>query len=542
MGATKEIRLQGVPLSRGFAVAKACLLNDDRHANLTVYKVQDTEIERETARLDRAIDIAGKRLDEIQERVKQQLGPAEAEIFVAHKMILNDAKLREEIMTRMTDRGNNAEAAIVKVLDSYEARLAAIDDEYMSARATDFGEIKRRLLDVLGNLSISMQCDKEHCDQFGRRVVVAEHLTPSLTIEVNPEETAAFVTEHGGINCHAAILARAIGIPAVSGIPNLRDYISCGTELLINGGTGEVIVCPSEETISKATAENPQTIDGLPPAEEPLDNFMVMANVSLTSDISSALKMNAEGIGLYRTEFEIIAAERFFSEDELVERYTAAAEAMSGTRVIFRLFDIGSDKSLPFMEIPHENNPSLGWRGTRLLLGRDEILRTQARALARTSQGGRVHVMYPMIIDLDQFIEAKRRFTEAIEGIPAGKILHGIMFEVPSACLQAGELYEAIDFGSVGTNDLTQYLFAVDRENDMVSYDYNPDRPAFWKLLKLIADSAREAGKPLSVCGELAGYPKYVPKLIEVGINAVSVSPRRITEVRQAARAATATK
>jgi len=219
----------------------------------------------------------------------------------------------------------------------------------------------------------------------------------------------------------------------------------------------------------------------------------------------------------------------------LCNRYLSVGKAMAGHMVVFRLFDLGSDKTKPFMKIPEEENPSLGWRGSRLLLGKRELLRTQARALGRISSNGRLHVMYPMIIDVDQFLEIRGAFMEAIADIPHGLIRHGIMFEVPSACLQARELLEAADFASIGTNDLTQYLFAVDRDNESVMYDYNPDRTPFWNVIRGIADAARETGKPLSVCGELAGDPKYVPRLMDLGIETVSVSARRIPAVRIAA-------
>ncbi|MFC1461695.1 putative PEP-binding protein, partial [Verrucomicrobiota bacterium] len=396
------------------------------------------------------------------------------------------------------------------------------------------GEVKRRLLDVLGNMKPSLQCDKGHCQQGRNRIVVAEELTPALTVDIDPEQTIGFVTEHGGVNSHAAILARAMGIPAVSGLAGIRDRIGCGVELLINGERGEVVIWPTDETLSTAL-QSERCAVGMPEPVSPVSGFKVMANVNMTPDIEQCLKMRAEGIGLYRTEFEIIAAGRFLSEDELYERYVSVRKAMADKTVVFRLFDIGSDKTLPFMEIPKEANPSLGWRGARLLLGKTELLGTQARALARASKVGPVHVLYPMIIELEQFLELKEVFMKEISNVSYGEIRHGVMFEVPSACAQAKKLFQHVDFASIGTNDLTQYFFAVDRENERVSYDYNPDRPVFWNLLTDIADAAYEAGKSLSVCGELAGDPAYVPKLMAAGIDTVSVSARRIPEVRIAA-------
>jgi phosphotransferase system enzyme I (PtsI) len=540
---TREIRFQGLALSKGCAVGHVCMFNENRHSNLPMYRVDEEGAAKEKERVKRAIGIVGEQLETIRAKVEKEIGLPESEIFVAQKMILEDPSLSTEVIKDIDTKGSNAETAITHVLDSYEARISAIDDEYISARATDFGEIKRRLLDSMGNMNPSLQCDKENCAMGRNRIIVAEELTPSLTIDIDPSQTLGFVTEHGGVNSHAAILARAMGIPAVSGLSDIRDQLGCGVELLLDGNSGEVVIWPSDDTVAKALSAQPAT-RGMPDPVDPVDGFKVMANISWASDIDESLRMKAEGIGLYRTEFELMAAERFLSEDELYERYLAVGKAMAGKTVIFRLFDIGSDKALPFMEIPEEENPSLGWRGARLLLGKSDVLKTQARALARVSsgKGGRIHVMYPMIIDVEQFLEIKKIFIEAAEGISHGEIRHGIMFEVPSACLQAKELFEHVDFASIGTNDLTQYLFAVDRDNEMVSYDYNPDRPVFWNLIKSMADAAKEAGKPLSICGELAGNEEYIPRLIEAGITSVSVSPRRIPDARNSAMAAGARK
>jgi phosphoenolpyruvate-protein kinase (PTS system EI component) len=261
-----------------------------------------------------------------------------------------------------------------------------------------------------------------------------------------------------------------------------------------------------------------------------------MANLSLHSDIADAHEMKAEGVGLFRTEFEIIAKQRMFSEDELNAEYRQILESFGKETVFLRAFDLGSDKSAPFLNVPREENPSLGWRGSRLLLGVKDLFRGQARALARLSGEFDVHIMYPMIVDLDQFIKMRDMFNDFSADIDKGEVKHGVMFEIPSACLCAGEILQEADFGSVGSNDLTQYLFAVDRENERVAYDYNPDRPVFWKLMGQIAAAGRERGKPVSVCGEMAGEPHYVHKLMDAGINSVSVSPRRIPAVRLAAK------
>lgn len=531
-----ETHLKGLALSEGYAAARVCLFNEHRHRNLPVYNVKGAGIEREIDRVKQAVRIAEDRLNEIREQVEKRIGVAEAEIFVAHQMILKDKALHERIHALIEKEGINAESAVTRTLDEVEARLRDVDDEYIKERASDFGEIKRRLLDVLANLTPSLQCSATggHCQKGKNRIVVAEELTPSLTVELDTDQVMGFVTERGGVNSHAAILARALGVPAVSGLAGIRQQILCGTEILVNGNTGEVVVWPTEETILAVRQVQPTPMR-MPLPVDPVPGLKVMANISMASEIDDAILMKAEGVGLYRTEIEVIAAGRLLSEDELYERYAAVRRAVEGHAVIYRLYDLGSDKTLPTVTLPEEDNPSLGWRGARLLLGKTDLFRTQARALARVSQIGPVHVMYPMVIDLEQFLRLKKAFETATADIQRGEIHHGVMFEVPSACLQAGELLDHADFGSVGTNDLTQYLFAVDRGNEYVAYDYNPDRPVFWNLLQTMATAARARQKSLSVCGELAGDPRFVPQLKALGIDTISVSARRIPVVRAVA-------
>lgn len=530
--AKSEIRLKGLPMSPGISIARVCMFNEKRHSNLPVYKVQGSGIELEIARVRRAVEIAGSKLDDLQEQVRERIGKAEAEIFVAQKMILEDNALFDKVSELIKEHFVNAENAVSSVLDSYETRLQEMDNEYIRERASDFGEVKRRILDVLSDMKPALQCgNKEHCQRGRNRIIVAEELTPSMTVDIETDQVLGFVSERGGQNSHGAILARALGIPAVSGLPGIRNTVGCGIELLINGNTGEVVIWPTEETITRARVEQDKPIK-LPPPSPPIPGFKVMANINLASDAREAMDMMAEGIGLYRTELEIIATGTLLSEDELFARYSSVIKQMQGKPVTFRVFDVGSDKPFPFLQIPREENPSLGLRGGRLLLGRKELLKSQARALARASVTGPVNIMYPMVIDLAQFLELKAVVEDAIKDIPKGVIRHGVMFEVPSACLDAAEILEIADFGSIGTNDLIQYMFAIDRNNELVAYDYKPGRPVLWKMIKLVADAAAAAGKPLSICGELAGEPVYLAQIRKLGIDTVSVSSRLIPSIR----------
>ena len=264
-----DIRLKGLALSKGCAVANVCLFNETRHSNLPMYKIEGEGIAREVARVEGAIDIAGKKLDAIRAKVEKRIGHAEAEIFVAHRMILDDPELLRAVREHIETENVNAEAAIISVLNSYEARIQALDDEYIRERATDFGEIKRRLLDVLGNMRPELQCDRAHCQKGKNRIVVAEELTPSLTVDIDPDSTLGFITERGGVNSHAAILARALRIPAVSAIQGIRERARCGTTVLVNGTTGEVVLWPSEEMIAKELGPGPR-VHGEPEASEAL--------------------------------------------------------------------------------------------------------------------------------------------------------------------------------------------------------------------------------------------------------------------------------
>lgn len=533
---TIETRFQGIPVSGGIAVGKVCLFNESRHNKLALYKVSGEGKQQEKDRVRRALDVSATRLVELIDHVAEQIGPAEAKIFEAQQMIMGDSKLVARIFRQIDSLGLNAEAAITQTLDGYEARLLEVDNEYIKERATDIGEIRRRLLDVLGNMRPSFQCadDLQHCQKGRDRIVVAEELTAGLTVELDPARTWAFVTERGGPTSHAAILARAMGVPAVCGIKNIHQLLSCGTELLVNGDTGEVLAWPSEEKIAEALSGQIPPGRGATPVE-PVDQLTVLANISRVEDAAEAVRQRAEGVGLYRTEFEFLSAGRPLTEDEQVEHYRSVVRTMEGLPVCFRLLDIGGDKAGAFLDIPREDNPHLGLRGSRLLLEYPDLLASQARAITRVARDTPVDVLYPMVIDLEQFLKLRALFDRSVADLPPGRLRHGVMFEVPSACLEARELLEEADFGSVGTNDLVQYLFAVDRNNELVAADYTPDKPVFWSLLARLAEAARATGRDLSVCGEVAGVVRFLPKLMELGLTTLSVSPRLIPQVRLAA-------
>jgi len=528
----QEIIFDGIKISEGIAIGKVCLFNQNLHSNLTVQKIEKDQVENEKKRLEVAIKKTSVQLIRIIKDIEERVGLTESKIFVAQKMILEDPVISMELLEDIAEFAFNAEGAVIRIFDKYESRLLKVEDEYIQSRAMDISEIKRRILDMLSDSSPHFQCTgSKHCRRGKNRIIVSSELTPGLTIGINTKQALGFVTEHGGKLSHAAILAKALGIPAVSGIKEINQRVLCGTDILIDGNLGRVIVWPTEETIRHYMSQPGYHIRKAV-SMEPVKKLRILANINLSLNVIEAEKMKAEGIGLYRTEFEFLARNKILSEVEQYNCYARVVKKMEGKPVVFRLLDIGGDKAASFFNLPEEENPYLGFRGSRLLLARNDLLETQARAMARTSQIAPIHVLYPMIVDLNQFLKIKEAFCNAIAGMEQGEIKHGIMFEVPSACLQAQELLKHADFASIGSNDLIQYLFAVDRNNERVAYDFSPDRPVFWELLKKIARAASLTGKPLSLCGEMAGNIEYLPRILKTGITTISVSPRLISEIR----------
>lgn len=534
-----EKRLKALPISDGVACAPVRLIMRDSGEYVPRYYVSNSDIPREKERLRTALSSAAAALDTLITQVEEQVGRVQANIFLAQKMIVLDELLLNEASALIETQGLNAESACVDVLESYETRLLELDNDYLKDRASDIGEVRRRILDMLRRGSDkAASAENASPDKVSApRIVIAEELMPGETVSLNAENTAGFVTERGGPASHVAILARALGIPAISGVTGLMPLVSPGDRALLNGSTGELVLNPTRRTLNLYPALGRAARLRLQTAP-PVPGFAVCANINTADEVDLVMKMDADGIGLYRTEFEFILADRILSEEEQYERYAHVVRSMSGRPVCLRLADLGGDKAARFLNLPPEENPALGYRGARLLLGQSELLAAQARAIARASRHGPVRVIYPMVVDEQQFLKVRALFMQHIADIDAGDLQHGVMFEVPAACICARSLLDAADFGSIGSNDLVQYLFAVDRDNGLVADDYNPDRPAFWELIEHIATTAEELGRPLALCGEMGGQPQFLPKLIACGIRSVSVSPRLIGLARVTARRA----
>jgi phosphoenolpyruvate-protein kinase (PTS system EI component) len=364
-------------------------------------------------------------------------------------------------------------------------------------------------------------------------VIIAKELTAEMMANMNLEHVLGIVTEHGGSSSHAAIIARSVGVPAVSGIQGIFDLIECGSTVLVDGDSGTVIVEPDEGTIARLIPVETIHTAAVCHLATPL-GMLALANASRIEDVRLAASVKADGIGLFRTEILFMREGRLLSTDEQYEFYRQTVDIMGERTVTFRLLDIGGDKELPFLRIQKEANPYLGWRGSRFLLGSTDIFIAQLKALLRLGRQRKVQLLFPMVIDhrqLQQLLTAVHELIAA-ESVPRENVAIGVMFEVPSACLQADRIMREVDFASIGSNDLIQYLFAVDRNNELVSEDYNPEHPVLWNVLEMLSQAARRLGKPLSICGEMAGRPGMASRLLDIGISSLSVSPRLIPRLR----------
>ncbi len=541
-----ETVYRGLGISDGTAIARVCLFDMGEHLAYPRYKLKDDdEIARELVRLDEAIKAADGTLADAAARAGEVIGRAEAQIFNAQRAVLEDETLLERMRDAMTSQRTNAESAVATVFSELIETFAKFDNVYMSERGGDIGEVRGRLLAALGALTPSFRCvGASHCQKGSDRVVVTRELMPMLTVELDVEHVRAFVTEHGGKLSHAAILARSLGIPAVSGIKDISSTVSCGTLIAVDGTEGLVYVDPDPATVKRFTEDTRAhaaiTIE--PDFELPELPVKVEANINGPTDARVAVRMGADGVGLFRTEFVFMRSRT--APDEKVQRdaYCKVFEELGELPAVFRLLDIGGDKPLPYLEMADEDNPYLGFRGARLLLGKPELFAEQVKAIASCNtcpaceECGRIGVMYPMVSGPEQLLELKELVADALgpEGFGGAGIREGVMFEVPSACLRADEMLEHVDFGSIGTNDLTQYTLAVDRDNASVAGDFNAADPAVWMLIERVVEAGKAAGKPIGVCGEVAGEPELAVRLARMGVTSLSVSPRLVPRVKGA--------
>lgn len=534
--------LKGIAASDGVAVAKAYLLIQP---DLTFSKATVEDTAAEEARLDAALAKSTEELQQIREKAAQSLGEAEAQVFDAHLMVLSDPEMVGQIKQNIKDNSVNAESALKEVTDMYIGMFEAMEDNaYMQERAADIRDVAKRILAHLLGVTLPnpSMIDEEV-------VVVAHDLTPSDTAQLDRNFVKAFVTDIGGRTSHSAIMARSLEIPAIVGTKEITAKVKEGDILAVNGIEGDVIIDPTDE--QKAEFEKAGADYAAQKAEwEKLKNaetvtadgkhFELAANIGTPKDLVGVHNNGGEAVGLYRTEFLYMDSPDFPTEDDQYEAYKAVLEGMEGKPVVVRTMDIGGDKELPYLQLPHEMNPFLGYRALRISLSEqgDEMFRTQMRALLRASVHGNLRIMFPMVATLKEFRAAKAIFEEEKQKlISEGKevsdtIQVGIMIEIPAAAVLADKFAKEVDFFSVGTNDLIQYTMAADRMNERVSYLYQPYNPSILRLIKNVIDAAHAEGKWAGMCGEMAGDQTAVPLLVGMGLDEFSMSATSILKTR----------
>lgn len=534
--------LKGIAASDGVAVAKAYLLVQP---DLTFSKTTVEDTAAEASRLDDALAKSTEELQQIREKAAQSLGEAEAQVFDAHLMVLSDPEMVGQIKQNINDNSVNAESALKEVTDMYISMFEAMEDNaYMQERAADIRDVAKRILAHL--LGVTLPNPSMINEEV---VVVAHDLTPSDTAQLDRNFVKAFVTDIGGRTSHSAIMARSLEIPAIVGTKEITAKVKEGDMLAVNGIEGDVIVDPTAE--QKAEFEKIGAEYAAQKAEwEKLKNaetvtadgkhFELAANIGTPKDLVGVHNNGGEAVGLYRTEFLYMDSPDFPTEDDQYEAYKAVLEGMEGKPVVVRTMDIGGDKELPYLQLPHEMNPFLGYRALRISLSEqgDEMFRTQMRALLRASVHGNLRIMFPMVATLKEFRAVKAIFEDEKqkllnEGVEVSDTIQvGIMIEIPAAAVLADKFAKEVDFFSVGTNDLIQYTMAADRMNERVSYLYQPYNPSILRLIKNVIDAAHAEGKWAGMCGEMAGDQTAVPLLVGMGLDEFSMSATSILKTR----------
>ncbi|WP_404331320.1 phosphoenolpyruvate--protein phosphotransferase [Mesobacillus maritimus] len=538
--------LRGIAASNGIAIAKAYRLVEP---DFSFEKKSVDSPETEVVRFQDALNTAKGELEQIRDRAEKDLGADKAAIFEAHLLVLSDPELISPIEDKIKTEQVNAEHALKETADMFISMFESMDNEYMKERAADIRDVTKRVLAHL--LAIQIPNPSMIQEEV---IIVAEDLTPSDTAQLNRNFVLGFTTDIGGRTSHSAIMARSMEIPAVVGTKTATEEITNGDLVVIDGLKGEVHINPTPERLEEYKK---QQEDFAKQKEEwaklvhektiTADNHHVelAANIGTPKDLKGVVENGGEAVGLYRTEFLYMDRDQLPTEEEQFTAYKAVLEGMEGKPVVVRTLDIGGDKELPYLNLPKEMNPFLGFRAIRLCLEEQEIFRTQLRALLRASVYGNLKVMFPMIATLSEFREAKAILEEEkqkldSEGIKvAEKIELGIMVEIPSTAIIADQFAKEVDFFSIGTNDLIQYTMAADRMNQQVSYLYQPYNPSILRLVKMVIDAAHREGKWAGMCGEMAGDEIAIPILLGLGLDEFSMSASSILKARSQIRGLT---
>jgi len=537
--------ISGILASPGIAFGNALLLKEDEIV-ISRKKITDDQVEQEVQRFLDGRSKAATQLEAIRIKAGETFGEEKAAIFEGHIMLLEDEELEQEIIDLIKKDHATADAAAHTVIEGQAVALEELDDEYLKERAADVRDIGKRLLqNILGLHIVDLSAIADES------ILVAKDLTPSETAQLNLKKVLGFITDLGGRTSHTSIMARSLELPAIVGTGNVTATVKNGDFLIIDGVNNKIYVNPTDNVQEELKAIQTQYLSekhelaklkDLPAITLDGHQVEVCANIGTVRDVAGAERNGAEGVGLYRTEFLFMDRDSLPTEEEQFQAYKAVAEAVGSQAVIVRTMDIGGDKDLPYMNLPKEDNPFLGWRAIRIAMDRKEILHAQLRAILRASSFGKLRIMFPMIISVEevrilkgelellkaQLREEGKSFDETIEV--------GIMVETPASAVIARHLAKEVDFFSIGTNDLTQYTLAVDRGNDLISHLYNPMTPSVLGLIKQVIDASHAEGKWTGMCGELAGDERATLLLLGMGLDEFSMSAISIPSIKKIIR------
>ncbi|WP_459831772.1 phosphoenolpyruvate--protein phosphotransferase [Faecalimonas hominis] len=533
--------LKGKSVYKGIALGKISVLKKNDYV---VKRTKADDVEGEIGRVSQAKELACAQLQKLYEKALKEVGEASAAIFEVHQMMLDDADFNEAIENIIRTQEVNAEYAVASAGDSFSEMFASMDDDYMRARAADIKDISERLVqNLIGGEENDMDFDEPV-------IVVADDLTPSETVQMDKEKILAFVTVHGSTNSHTAILARMMNIPALIGVDMNLEELKTGMEAVVDGFEGEMTLEPTEEvrnaTLTKIAEEEEKTrllleLKGKENITLGGKKIEIYANIGSASDVGYVLENDAGGIGLFRSEFLYIGRNELPSEEEQFQAYKQVAQNMAGKKVIIRTLDIGADKQADYLDLGEEENPALGYRAIRICLSQPEIFKTQLRAIFRASTYGNISIMYPMITSVEEVEKIQRIVAEVKKelyecDIPYKDVEEGVMIETPAAVMISDELAEMVDFFSIGTNDLTQYTLAIDRQNEKLDSFYNPHHKAVLKMIQMVVDNSHKAGKWTGICGELGADTELTETFVKMGVDELSVAPSMILKLRKIIR------
>ncbi len=532
------IMLQGKGVSKGVANGPLYFF---QRPDTTISDTPAADIEAEKARIAAAQKKAIDQLNALADKAREDTGDETAILFETHAMFVEDEDYVDCMMNTLTERGCLAEKAVELAGEEFAAMLAAMDDPYMQGRAADIKDVTRRILNNLMGIA------EGGIDSEVPVILAADDLAPSETLQLDKSKILGFITQGGSSNSHTAILARTMGIPAICGLGEALKADQSGREIYIDGETGQVAIDPDKITLSsfltkmekqREMKELMETMKGQGDVTMDGREMMVYCNIGSPADVSAVLSNDGQGIGLFRSEFLYLASSDYPTEEEQFQAYKEVAAAMGGKRVVIRTLDIGADKQVDYFQLHKEENPALGVRAIRICLNRPEVFRTQLRALYRASAYGKVAIMFPMITSVWEVKECKRACQKVMaeldrEGVPYRQDTEiGVMIETPASVLVAEELAKEVDFFSVGTNDLTQYTLACDRQANDLGKFFDPHHPAVLRALKLAADAAHKAGIWIGICGELGADLTLLETFLAIGIDELSVSPSAVLPLR----------